>query len=279
MSGYMLNFAAMKEETKFFDIKMKPSFSRANLLALPCILFISSLAGNFINSQMIFLLRDPNYYDVNSENIGKVSNDLIFYSILSGQVCTLVLGYLYDIFGRKKTIITSCIMLAMLLFLVPLCAPHVYPWLIFVRIGVTLCFIAPQCNPLASDYVKRMSRGAAAALTNMGIVLGEFTTFAFLLNLSKYVNPEASFAITSSIILVFSIMFLFIIKEPNMRKIHLAATPSVRRRSFFNKKFEELSVFARFKLLTKNVLNACKKNIALPLCFIGTAINRCAVIL
>lgn len=64
MSSLMLNMAIQKERVEYFGIRMKPHYSKANLLALPCILLVCSLAGNFINTQMVFLLRDPNYYNV-----------------------------------------------------------------------------------------------------------------------------------------------------------------------------------------------------------------------
>ena len=71
---------------------------------------------------------------------------------------TPVIGYIYDIFGRRKTLFVSIIMAATLLMLVPL-APSIYPWLPMIRAGVSVCLIAPVANPFINDYVKKKSRG------------------------------------------------------------------------------------------------------------------------
>lgn len=216
--------------------------------------------------------------------MGRVSNDIIFYSILCNLFFTLLVGYLYEIFGRKQTIFWSTILVAISILLVPYCAPYVYPWLIILRVGFGLFLTAPQCNPLASDYVKRSSRGQAAALTNMGVVLGEFMTFACFMNLSKYIDAEMSFSITASIIAFFGLLFLFIVKEPvmNRRRPPMGPKASSRKMLLLAAKSTFANIPSRsskFKRLTQSVWKACRSNIALPISFIGVAINKCAVII
>ena len=104
---------------------------------------------------MVFILRDKDYFNVPHEQLGNVSNDLIFYPVLCSLFVSFVVGYLYDIYGRIKTIITSCLFSAILVFLIPFTAPHVLPWLMAVRILIGCTFIVPNSNPLVNDYVQK----------------------------------------------------------------------------------------------------------------------------
>jgi MFS family permease len=55
---------------------------------------------------------------------------------------TIIVGYVFDMFGRRITIVSSVLLGATALFFVPLTAPVVYPWLIIVRILISIAFLA-----------------------------------------------------------------------------------------------------------------------------------------
>ena len=63
-----------------FGVQMKRNFSKANFMVIPMTLGTITYIGTFINVAIIFLLKDPLYFGITDEYIGRVSNDIIFYS-------------------------------------------------------------------------------------------------------------------------------------------------------------------------------------------------------
>ena len=63
--------------------------------------------------------------------------------------------------------------------------------------------------------MKSSSRGKTIALAGVGIVFGEVFALGILLNLTKTMNYYDAFAITSCIVFVYSMFFLWSIKEPD----------------------------------------------------------------
>ena len=59
---------------------MKRNFSKKNFMVIPMTLGTITYIGTFINVAIIFLLKDPLYFGITDEYIGRVSNDIIFYS-------------------------------------------------------------------------------------------------------------------------------------------------------------------------------------------------------
>lgn len=131
------------EAETFMGIKLKPSYTALNFLAIPFIFFTMAIVGSFTNTQMIFILRDEEYFAVSKENIGSISNDVMFYMILVTTFLSLVFGYIFDIIGRRKTIFFSLLSAAIFMTMVPFMAPCIYPSLILVRIGIGMALIAP----------------------------------------------------------------------------------------------------------------------------------------
>lgn len=125
-------------------------------------------------------------------------------------ITTLLVGYIYELFGRKMTIFVSYILSGIVYLSFPYTAPD-YNMLIIARciLGVTIA--APLAHPLIPDYIKRSSRGKAVALCGVGAVLGEVFSMGVLFNLTKSMNFYTAFRIASGLILLFAIyLFIFI---------------------------------------------------------------------
>jgi MFS family permease len=95
----------------------------------------------YIGVQIIFLLRDPAFFNVKSEEIGRVTNEIIFYSLIAQLVISIISGYLFDMAGRKITIFLSLLSTAIVMALLPYSAPEIL-LLILCRVGITT-FSAP----------------------------------------------------------------------------------------------------------------------------------------
>lgn len=133
-----------------------------HLFAIPTVMIANNIIGTFTNTMMIFILRDPNYFNVPATEIGTVSNNILFWGIIANMIGSLFIGQIFDIVGRKWTLFFAVVFSGLFLALVPL-APNVYPWLVIFRMGIAISMVGALCMPLITDYIKKNSRGKATA--------------------------------------------------------------------------------------------------------------------
>jgi MFS family permease len=74
----------------------------------------------------------------------------------------VVIGYIYDLIGRRWTICASMIIASVLCVFIPHASPSI-PLLIVYRIGTVLASSALGSHPLVNDYVTKETRGRAIA--------------------------------------------------------------------------------------------------------------------
>jgi len=111
------------------------------------------LLSTYLNAQVIFILADPAFFNIATDKIGYVSGVLIFASLPGAILGTFLIGFVFDILGRKLTLFFSFFVGSLLLAAIPWTAPKVYEGLLIVRIVIQLCFCAPVSNPLIADYI------------------------------------------------------------------------------------------------------------------------------
>lgn len=159
------------------------------------------------------MLEDKSMFAMKPEEIGEVTSDLTIYSLPFSMVTTFFVSYAYELIGRKWTIFISFLTTAIVFFLIPYTAPN-YSMLIAVRCAIGVTMSAPLSNPLIPDYIKRSSRGKAVALNGIGFVFGEVMSMGVLFNLTKTLSYFQAFAITATLIFMFSLYFLIAVKDP-----------------------------------------------------------------
>jgi competence protein ComGC len=54
----------------------------------------------------------------------------------------------------------------------------------------------------------------------MGFIVGDLFTFVVLFNITKHMDPKSGFGLASILSALLGLSFLFMVKEPNMKKIH-----------------------------------------------------------
>ena len=171
-----------------------------------------------MNAQLAYMLEDKNMFSVAPDEIGQFTSDLTMYSIPFSMVTTFLVSYLFEIWGRRFTIVISYVLTAGAYFILPYSAPN-YSNLMVIRCVIAITMSAPISHPLVADYVKRSSRGKAIAFAGVGIVLGEVFSMGILFNLTKSMNYYDAFAIAAGLIFMFSMFFLVALKEPDMENI------------------------------------------------------------
>jgi MFS family permease len=100
------------------------------------------------------MLEDKSMFAMPPDEIGVATSNLTIYSLPFSVVTTMLVSYIYEIFGRKFTIFTSFVLTAIVFYFIPYTAPN-YSWLIAARILVGVTMSAPLSNPLIPDYIKR----------------------------------------------------------------------------------------------------------------------------
>lgn len=161
------------------------------------------------------MLRDKDYFAVESSQIGRVNSSLIFNAMVFTIPISLVSGYCYDLFGRKLLIIANSLFMFLLCYLTPLTSPSLLLLQItYVLVRGTLIFVS--CNPLMADYVDKHSLGKASALQNLGIIVGDCFAMGFLMTLTAKMSHENAFLLTALISTLLLVPLLFMIVEPQI---------------------------------------------------------------
>ena len=136
----------------------------ANLVSLPVIFMVGTAAGGYINTQIVFLLRDPeDGFNVPDTQLGVMSSSILFYSILVTLIFSPLMGYTFDMFGRRPVIMINFALMCIFVAVIPWTAPSIV-MLGIMRAGLALAMAFFHGNPLLIDYVKKESRGKATAL-------------------------------------------------------------------------------------------------------------------
>ena len=90
----------------------------------------------------MFLLSSDEYFDIEDDDLGTASSNLLFYSLPGATVATILAGYTYDIMGRRLTLFTGFFMASAMIAVVPFTSPK-YGWLVFVRCVYAIFLAAP----------------------------------------------------------------------------------------------------------------------------------------
>lgn len=189
-----------------------------NVMAIPLVPCIIMTLTTYVNAQSILMLRDDQMFQINEDNLGSISSTLVLAGFPGAMLGTFFAGYLFDILGRKITLISTFIAGSVFVFVIPYTAPSVFPALLIVRMLITTTLSAPNSNPLLADYIHKDAIGKAAALIGLGYVVGEVIAMAVLFKVTKPMNEYNAFMTVAIFGAICSVMFLFLVKEPQLRQ-------------------------------------------------------------
>lgn len=147
-----------------------------------------------------------------------VASELTIYSIPFSMATTVLVGYAYEILGRKLTIFWSYFLTGLIFIAIPYTAPN-YVCMAMLRCAIGVTMAAPMAHPLIPDYVVRKSRGKAVALTGVGLVVGEVFSMGVLFKYTMSMSYKNAFLIAGSFVIFLSFVFFIIIKDPCMERI------------------------------------------------------------
>jgi MFS family permease len=154
-------------------------------------------------------------FAIPNSQVGVVPSELTMWSIPFSMVTTIFVGYSYEILGRKLTIFWSYFLTGLIFIAIPYTAPN-YTYMVILRCAVGVTMSAPMAHPLIPDYVMKKSRGKAVALTGVGLVVGEVFSMGVLFKYTMSMSYKDAFLLTGSFIIFISMVFMLIIKNPDM---------------------------------------------------------------
>jgi len=140
---------------------LKKHATLGNLMSIIACYTVTTMANAYVNTAIVFLLRNPNYFGINESEVGSVSSSILFWSIFFSMILAPLYGYSYELLGRKFTLCLAFCLLAGMLFMIPYC--NHLTWLGICRMCMMIGSSIVMCHPLILDYVKRDSRGKATA--------------------------------------------------------------------------------------------------------------------
>ena len=206
------------QKQQFLGIVIKSRYSLRHLLSIPFMYIIIPIIVYMIQIQIIFLLRDPDYFNVSSLDIGFVSNDIIFWSMIFQIVASLTVGYVYDIVGRPVTLFFLFLIGSVSIFVMPLASPQVFPWVYIFRALYAIFYAGVISHPLINDFVMRDSRGRAIALQNLGYVMGELLNIIAVQSIVQRFDFTMQFQSVAVFAMTMVLFFLYLIREDRQVK-------------------------------------------------------------
>eukprot|EP00347_Sterkiella_histriomuscorum_P004838 403358894 len=208
------------------------------------------------------------------------------------MLAVILIGYIYDIFGRKFTVFGCFLGSGVVMIIAPMGAPSASPYMHLNRCLFVIFNIGLVVHPFINDYIQKDSRGKASALQTLGSITGDIVNYLIILQLIKNLSIGAQFQVVGVLVIIAAFLILLFITEPQLHKnrnknlsqqIQSATSLQINERSQINNEvsvvYQDESVLTKAKKLTKHLLWSCVNQCIIPLCFFSNVVVRCNIIL
>lgn len=174
----------------------------------------------------------------------------------------LLSGVVYDVLGRRKTIMALLLIGALSTYFFPLTPPSQLTFVI-LRVMFQCSMVCLVGNTLINDYVIPENRGKATAVQNSGMTLGNIFSVSVMYSVTKNnQNLYIVFSLLGTLQVIWTVIMFFCVSEPNIYNEKEAKRAG--RKSFCGKVWS----------LSKLVIKACKADKALLVGIIASNIAR-----
>ena len=125
----------------------------------------------------------------------------------------IVLGVLFDLYGRKIPLVTGMALIALSIGAIPL-GKELYPWFLICRIMLGIGSAVGLNVPLLPDYVEKEYLGRAQGITQILVSCAFIFSSTGLMQIASFVEDLGSiYYVTSAVILAVTIFLFFGIKD------------------------------------------------------------------
>lgn len=243
----------------------KPGVVIWNLIAIPLLVFCLLASNADLLQEIMALLTNSNFFNLSNTDAAALNTNAASISLFGSIPCLLLSGVVYDVIGRRKTIIGLLVIGAVCTYLLPISGnPPRDLFFIVLRVGLQISMVCIMGNTLINDYVITENRGKATAVQNAGMTLGNIFSVSVMFTITKNEhNMYAMFGLLGTLQVIWAILMHFVVAEPqgvyNEKEARRAD-----RKSFCGK------VWSLMKLVVK----ACKADKALLIGIIASNIAR-----
>jgi len=177
----------------------KPGVTTANLVMIPLLMFMALTSDAAVVQSLSYLLHDEDFYDKTVDEAAHINANAATYSLVFSMPALLLSGLVYDLLGRRWSLISFFLLGGVSTMLFPLVSPSITKFDI-VRVFFQISFVSILGNTLVNDYVRVQSRGLATGMQSLGQNLGNLTAVAGIFTVAKERdNKLTSFGLMSSL--------------------------------------------------------------------------------
>ena len=109
---------------------------------------------------IVFLLQDPDYFNMTATEAGEVYGDILFYTHLAITIfCDIPVGFAVELFGRKFSIFGGVMLSVVSFFFMQYI--KILPLIYLIRFSLSLAIVPALVSPLVTDYCHHNKRGLA----------------------------------------------------------------------------------------------------------------------
>jgi MFS family permease len=170
-------------------MKGKPGVGQLALAMIPLTGFFEMLGATDTLQSILYLLKNPDYYDLNNKEAKDVAASSSSYATFISIPTIFMAGIFFEMIGRRNTITTCFIMQGICCIIFVAGSPST---LIFSLTRIVFqCFLMPIIvHPLVNDYVQVQYRGRATALQQQGQILGNLLSVAAIFTLTDSFDSQ-----------------------------------------------------------------------------------------
>ena len=134
-------------------MKLKKDTTVGNVFAIGWTWFLDAAIGGYVNAQIVYLIQDEDYFDVEEEREGRTSSNIYAIALAFSMLWSFFAGYIYDRFQRKMPCFLAALIGASLVALCPQTSPSIF-WLTVVRVVIMIAQCQIVVCPIVMDYIK-----------------------------------------------------------------------------------------------------------------------------
>ena len=145
---------------KFLGVELNEGIAPWNLIGAWVWSFYMMMTLEINATFLIFLLQDPDYFNMTASEAGEKFGDMLFYTHLIITIfCDIPVGFAVEFFGRKITIFWGMVIASISCFFLQF--SNEFYLLYLVRFFISLSIVPAIVSPLITDYCHYHKRGLA----------------------------------------------------------------------------------------------------------------------
>ena len=229
----------------------KPGVTHTTILSMLGVFFTNFSFSSYVFFTLIFFLEDPATFNMSPERALSQAAWLLFLSYPFNLISSILSGYLFVRFGRRKVILAGFIFGITGTILIPFVSRQIYPSVFSLACCIMIATALTQNPPLIADYVKPNSIGKAYAMQGLLTLSGTIFAVAVLFGTTKDLSFEKAALIVCPILYLMSFISVCGLKEVKSATEHLnhSEDHQAEERDSFCRSFSlQLRLLMRFSL-------------------------------